>query len=231
MSKTFQKAFSRLERLLTGKPARRKVRRAPTDPDLYEPRFDEAFQFGMRFDPRSDPDPVRRGKYLAYQFGQLALRVPGDLAFFGVAYGVTPRIVYHAVAPRLDARRLVLIDPFTGAKSLEDQTPFGRYSDSADHVLKSMPGAPIDVVQAFIPEALSELAGRNLCFADLNTGDARSERQSLAALSELLSSGGIMLIHGYDEKRRDDPEFSAALSALPGLTINLQSGTAAFFKA
>lgn len=231
MSKKIRRTFNRLKHFLIGKPAGRKLRRAPTDPDLYEPKFDEAFQFGMRFDPRSDPDLVRRGKYLAYQFGQLALRVPGDLAFFGVAYGVTPRIVYHAVAPRLDGRRIILVDPFTGAKSLDDQNPFGRYATTADHVLKSMPAAPIDAVQAFIPDALSELAGRRLCFADLNTGDARSERRSLAAIGELLSPGGVMLIHGYDEKRRDDPEFSATLRALPGLTINLQCGTAAFFKA
>lgn len=231
MSEPLKIVFTRLKRALIGKPAKRKAPQAPVDSDLYEATFDEAFQFGMRFDPRRDPDLVRRGKYLAHQFGQPALRAPGDLAFFGVAYGVTPRIVYHAVAPRLGARRLILVDPFTGAKSRRDQTPFGRYPSSADHVLKSMPAAPIDVVQAFIPDGLSELTGRTLCFADLNTGDAGSERQSMAAICDLLSPGGVMLIHGYDGKRRDDPEFSDALRLLPGLTINLQCGTAAFFKA
>lgn len=200
--------------------------------DLKDPKFRAALEFGISQKPGGKEDPPTRLRiYHAIKLAEVSLRAKGGIAFLGVAYGVGTHAVLKYLGSQIGTRPVWLVDPWDGASKRGDNRSHDHYVEDISHVENSFSYCPTaNFVQGYIPDALGSIQGP-LAFIDFHTGDLESEARSIYQCYQLLSPGGAIFLPGYhrhDEHRR---AFDEAFKGLDGVTLNLFSGAAAFFKA
>jgi hypothetical protein len=192
--------------------------------DLYEPKFEAAFQSAITHNPHTRGERVRARLYFATKFAEMTAGLPGDLLFVGVAFGQAPHCILSYLRSRLGGKRLILMDPYTGARSRDNDEISDQYTTDADAVAASFGRAPVDMVIGYTPDALSGIAGRTLSFVLLNTGDKEAEAASIPILLERLTPGGVLLISGCGKLQ------SEVLCTLPGVRLSVLNGMCAYIR-
>jgi hypothetical protein len=162
-------------------------------------------------------------------FADMTLGVPGDMLFVGVHRGIVPHCIHAYMGDRLGEKRLVLVDPWSGARTRGGERDGKNYTDDFDDVRATFSGAPADFVRDYVPDALPALSDRRYCYMLLNTGDPRSEIASIPTLFAQLGRGGAMILAGYGG-HQSQKAFHEAISDLPATTINLLNGMAVLIK-
>jgi len=197
--------------------------------DLYEPAFDAALRHATAITHNAEVEKLRARCYFAAMFAEMTLGVEGDMLFAGVHRGVVPHCIHAYLGARLGGKRLVLVDPWTGARNRTGESDGKNYTDDFGDVRATFSGAPADFVRDYIPDALPALSDRAYCYMLLNTGDPRSEIASIPALFDRLSTGGVMMLAGYGGNQ-NRKAFRDVTLGLPATTINLLNGVAVLIK-
>jgi hypothetical protein len=197
--------------------------------DLYEPAFDAALRHATAITHNADVEKLRARCYFSTMFAEMALGVRGDMLFVGVHRGIVPHCIHAYLGDRLGDKRLVLVDPWSGARTRDGERDGKNYTDDFEDVRATFSGAPADFVRDYVPDALPALSDRRYCYMLLNTGDPRSEIASIPTLFAQLGTGGAMIIAGYGG-HQSHKAFREAISGLPATTINLLNGMAVLIK-
>ena len=133
----------------------------------------------------------------------LAEEIPGALAEVGVWRGETSSIL-HRLAPH---RRLYLFDTFAGFP--ERDLPPGhedlRFRDTSLESVRRRVGAAPNILlrPGYVPEVLEEVAGEQFAFVLLDLDLFDPTRASLEFFYPLISPGGYLVVHDYNNDESD----------------------------
>ena len=192
--------------------------------DLYEPKFDAAFRAALPHNPHTRGERLRARLYFATKFAEMTAALPGDLLFVGVAFGQAPHCVLSYLGERLNGKRLILVDPYTGVHSRDNAQISNQYTTDADAVRASFGSAPVDMIVGYAPEALIGIAGRALSFAFFNSGDKGAEVASIPMILKSLMPGGVLFISACGRAHFE------LLATLPGLRLSLLNGMCVYIQ-
>ena len=163
---------------------------------LHRGAYAQAFDRHWRRDPSLDAMKTRMRHYYVTQFARLALKqASGDLAFVGVSYGVSPRIIYDVCD--VGSRLLHFIDPFIAVDGAQ-RNVVSKYNSNPDTAMNGYPpGVKIMLHLILVPDALPVKGIGPLSFVHMDTSHAEAEAKSLPYFFGLLSPGGAIVIDKY----------------------------------
>lgn len=132
-----------------------------------------------------------------------ALRLEGELVEMGVYKGSSAYII--ADVAKASGKKLTLFDTFAGTPEHSDEDNVKRAGQYADTSLEGVLGylsefANIEAHKGFIPETLSVLDGKRVCFCHIHLNLYESTKNALEYIYERMTLGGIILIEDYGLK-------------------------------
>jgi hypothetical protein len=200
-------------------------------PDLDSDPFDRAFKETIAETP-GEPraEPIRARVYHVARLAELAIPAKGDFLFVGVAYGVFPRCIWRLLGPRIQDRKMILIDPWDGLWSEADRQTHRSYTSDMDRIERLFEAIPVQYCRGHAPDALSAVSGP-LALAVFCTGHPDAELKSLPFVIDNMSDGGIIYVCAYGNTNRPNWEtYRTVLSDAGLIVIDLLNGTCAAIK-
>ena len=171
--------------------------------DLYTGDFNESYNnsFEKNLAHNKDIELIRIRVYNVVKAFELAIKNTknSNAMFVGVAHGFTAfTSLNYFKLKNISISNIHLIDPFDGSASLEKKdVKYSFYTDDIMTVKNTFSNFEnINFIQGFIPKTISNF-NEKVGFIHLNTGDIKSENDSLDTLWSNLSIGGIMVIDNY----------------------------------
>lgn len=139
------------------------------------------------------------------------LRVEGDIVELGTGRGFLMSGVLAALEGwPYDGRRLWMFDTFESTKTEADAS--GERTDVVSPYYAVSKAATaqnfaewenVHLVQGFLPESLAEADLDRICFLHIDLNAAEPETESLRALFDRISKGGVLLLDDYAYRGRD----------------------------
>jgi hypothetical protein len=171
--------------------------------DLYVGDFGSSYDdaFKRKLAHNEDVELIRMRVYNVIKALELAIKNTknSDTMFVGVAHGFTAFTgLNYFKLKDISLSSVYLVDSFDGSTSLEEKdVKCSSYPTSINSVEKTFSDFNnINFIEGFIPEAIIDF-NKKLSFIHVNTGDIKSEDNSLESLWDNLLIGGIMVIDNY----------------------------------
>ena len=173
---------------------------------------------------------TRMRTYNIYSLAHLVSQniIFGCFLHIGISYGTTALIISEMLAMQgFRHREYIFIDPMEN-----DNCSHLEYcNDKSIVVQRWAERAPLTWIEEFCsPSILHKLEG-NIAFAHLNSGDDKSELETLPVISQKLSPGGVIIYDSYGlHSESNQKHFDALLEKLDAFTWQLATGQLAIFK-
>ncbi len=133
-------------------------------------------------------------------------KIPGSFAELGVYQGETAHVIHHCDPER----EFYLFDTFTGFTGNDLQEEIGEASTyttrnfadtTIDKVKRTIDGNDnLVFVQGYFPDSAKGLKNKNYAFVNIDADLYKPILAGLRYFYPLLSSGGVILVHDYNQK-------------------------------
>jgi len=170
--------------------------------NIYEAHFEKSYLRGLRNDPQNHEDLLRYRVYINSIIAKLASKQEGDFCTVGVSWGIVPRTIFEYLNidgfwDKKGARKYYLIDKweqilFAGMSDVKQP----NYCGDFEHIKKEFFEDNYKIIKEYAPQACEKIDTK-LSYLHLNTGDKKSEYETVRLLWGNITSPGYIIIDNY----------------------------------
>ena len=183
---------------------------------LKDPLFVESYKLGKQTDKGmllSDYDIEWRIHVLCWA-AKHATHLQGDFVDCGVHTGIFARSVINFIDFQNTGKKYYLIDTFEGL-SEQYSTPeemrrnsdmkYGNRGNIYEQVKKTFDGFNVEIIKGVVPDALSQVTSKKICFLSVDMNCVYPELAALNFFWNKMVSGGIIILddYGYSNATND----------------------------
>lgn len=175
---------------------------------MKDPRFVKSYRLGKETEAGNlltDNDIHWRIHVLCWAASQ-AKHLPGDFVDCGVNTGIFARAVVNYIDFQKLNKRYYLLDTFNGMDpkfsskyemARNRKLGYGQNKDLYSQVKKTFSKYAVEIIKGSIPESLSQVKTKRVCFLSIDMNCAKPEIKALNYFWPKMTKGGIIILDDY----------------------------------